>query len=271
MDPFEAPQTALPAVDADRFDIAGAMWGGLAALWRNLGATVVVLVLGMAAYLLSVCTLVGWIVILPALAWGIYAFILEAADGTAAVRTIYPAEGQFWHVVGQMWLLGVVFVVPVAILGMVPPFVWNYVRHGQLIVVGQPVENAIVSTVSSLVWAPLWCRFWFAPYAMVDRDHGALEALGLSWRLSRPVWLPLVGLWLATVILTSPFSVGLIGLQWLQDPANRSVLPPPADAWWVLQAAMWSTVLGSTLFAMGTQMMIATAYRQVTRSSPTDG
>lgn len=267
IDPFAPTDTAPPLRTGD-LDIGRAVADALAAVFRNLLPLLGAILIGGLAYLLSICTCVGWIVGLPLMMWGLYRFLLGIVDGRGEVSAMWSGFDRFGPAFVRMWgitlfyvlvgspLIGVTILVSLAGgAGAQFGFDPGFATLG-------PIAGAIVSIVASTLYGFLLVRFVFAPYLVVDRDMDVLDAIRTTWQATSPLWGKLVALQLLLVLLNLPAQALGVGIQILSRESQND----PAAA---IDGLAMMSALGMGLYVLlaiagviGMAIM-STAYRQV--------
>lgn len=203
MDPFAPPSDDTPPpVAAGRIDIARACVEGAQAFVRNLPALVGATILGFVAYLASVCTCVGPIIVLPVLFWGAYAMWLEAYDGRTSVSTLFAGFGKLGHVWPRAMGLGLLMVLvqsPVIALA-VAVGLYSEANPGAI----DPLLSAAVSQLVTIAWTLAVARLTLAPFALVERDEGPLQSIATSWEITRGQGLAVAALLLVDLLAMLP-------------------------------------------------------------------
>ena len=267
MDPFESPATDSRPPYSGSLDVGQAVSEGVGAVLANIVPFVGVGILGMLIYIASCCSLIGWIIGIPLLLWGIYAFLLQALDGSGQVQTLWSGLSSLQEAFVRMWgflLLMLLLYIPptVAMLGLMWPDLMATLS-GQ---VPDPVMQAVKMTVPTLVWSFVLVRLMIAPFFIVDRDMGATAALQSAWEATSGSWLKLCVLQVLFTMLTVPGQVLNVGSQihsqqFQNDPAAALDAMPITFG---LQ--MTGLLLSSVAGAFG-MMFYASAYRQLTGPS----
>ena len=163
-------------------------------LWLGVGLVAVVLMM------LSIITIIGYVLLLPIFTLGLTRFLLNMVDGTAQFNDLFAGFSSYGKVLGRTLLLTVCFV-GLALLG------------DSIAIAGQLMESPTVQAVGSLVYMvfsfTVMVRLYFSMFFIVDRDMPALEALSASWNATRGKTLKLVGLAFVAVLLAM---AGLLAL-----------------------------------------------------------
>jgi hypothetical protein len=189
---------------------------------------------GLVLATMSALTIIGYFVIVPVFVWGGSKFLLNMIDGGPSFDDLFVGFKNYLTALGRMLLLTVVSVVLWASCESLV-FVGEYLHSLALTVFGYAVY--LVLAVSVLL------RLTFGHFLVVDRDMGALEALGVSWRMTRGKTWKLVGLaFLSSMIaIAGAFACG-VGVLWsgtmawvMYASAYRQIIGPPlrtpAPAW----------------------------------------
>ncbi|HHO53112.1 MAG TPA: hypothetical protein ENK18_20115 [Deltaproteobacteria bacterium] len=263
MDEFSSPAPEAARPPQGTLELGRAISEGVGAALANFLQIVVVNLLFVLTLYLSCCTCVGFFVAAPVLMWGFYAFILQAIDGRGQIGTLFVG---FEHLsVAFFRMLGVslcLFLIYSPIVLVVVGLMWpdlERIAQGQQ---PDPVMQALKTGVPMLLWSLVTVRVFIAPYFMVERDLGPLEALQASWEVTAHHWGALVALLLLLNLLTLPGQVLSIGAQ-LYAQQGSSLGPDPVSI--LLQLGGFAiTMFASTLGLM----FFASAYRQLTGPAP---
>jgi hypothetical protein len=220
----DAPVGELAFAD---FDIGRAVTDSWEACKRHFPLWFGVLFVAMFLTMLSVLTIVGAFVLVPVFVWGASKFLLNMLDGGPSFDDIFAGFKNYLSVLGRMLLLYVISF-GLAIVSDGTLWVGQYMKSLPVIVVGWLVYLAFA--------IGLLPRFTFGLFLIVDREMGALDALGMSWNMTRGRVLKLVGLAiLASLIgVAGLFACG-IGMIWtmtmswvMYASAYRQIIGPPA-------------------------------------------
>lgn len=266
MNPYGAPETQSTAEALGTFTVGGVIDTALRSLFRNAGPLVVVLVASFVAYVVSICTIVGWIAILPLIAWGLWRFLLDAIDGEAKLSAATHGQERFARTVGQMWAYFLVIAVPLSLLTTGPTYAYAYAVHGEaffLKLLDDPITAVVVPSVASVVVGIVYCRLWLVPFDMVDRGNNVVAAVSRSWALTGPHWGRLIVVMLLVLAVMLPIS----GLTFLGRWLNTSADGPP----WGQTASpviTFGTVGLSLFFSVLIQFVHAAIYRGLAGPRP---
>lgn len=184
--PFEAPQAgggrAFEGGGAGVLDPVRALTSGWEATKRNIGPWLGITVVGSLLLMVSIATVVGWIVVGPLLLWGAVVFTLNADEGEAQFGDLFSGFSRFGDALGGM--LG--YIVLTFIVGL-PGSALSYANTAMQMTSGE--SNAVLgflAPVVSLVWTfGVTIRLLYAPYYIVDQGLGPVEALKASWEVTR--------------------------------------------------------------------------------------
>ncbi len=270
MDPFDAPEVDALPVEVGRVSVGLAIAMAFRGLLRNVLPLLAVAVLATGVYVASICTLVGWILVLPLLGYGYYAFTLHMVDGPAPVRALLAWRGQMGRAWAQMVLLGLVIMVYLAVVVGLPSVVLAYDDLQAAFTASEPLDPmySLKTLPFSLLGSVLICRFLPAPYYVVERGLGAFASFSRSWHDTRGQWGPMIGLSLASFALQLPAQALNVASQ-----VYSAQFPPTP---WLaigqggeIALALQFVALGLVFFAsvIG-QLMFASAYRQLTGPAP---
>jgi uncharacterized membrane protein len=175
-DRYAPPTAALgdPARErgTGRIDLGEAFREAWATLWANFGLMLGTWLLLLAVSLLSVVTVVGVLLVLPVLAWGMIRFVLNVTDGSGEVGDLFSGFSDYGRVLGTM----LVFVILMALL---------YLVGQALSIVGRATGSGfigLVGSAASLAWSlGVLARLVFAGFYVVDQGVAPVDALRTSW------------------------------------------------------------------------------------------
>ncbi len=206
------------------FDIARAITEAWEACKRHfplwLGALFVALVL----MFLSLLTIVGYFVLIPVFAWGAWKFVLNMIDGAPSFDDLFAGFKNYLSVLGRVLLLTIITLVMGALSESLV-FVGNYLESLPLTIFGWVVYVTM--------FAAVLIRFTFGLLLIVDRNMGAIEALGASWKMTQGKTLKMIGLFiLAAFIASAGFFACGIGAFWTITMA------------WVMHASAYRQIVG---------------------------
>lgn len=268
MDPFAPPVQDGPLLQTGSVDLGVALSEGFSALLRNIGPLVAAGAMLFVAYIVSICTCVGWIVLLPLMMWGMYRFNLTMIDGTGRLGVLTSGTERLWPVVGRMWLLMLLFLlVSFPVVGVVGGFVGLETYQTLNGEQPNPLLSQIAITAVSGLWGLLLIRLQAAPYLVVERDLAPVDAFSSAWSATAPHWGKLMALQLLALLFAAPASVMQIGSQYLtagaqEDPGQMVELMPITLA---LNggAILWSLIVGPFFLLAN-----ASVYRQLFGPAP---
>jgi uncharacterized membrane protein len=189
-------------------------------LWLGVVMVAMVLMIG------SLLTIVGAFVIVPVFIWGCSKFLLNMIDGRPSFDDLFVGFKNYLTALGRMLLLTVVS----AVLGLLSEslvFVGQYLGSVPLIAFGYVVYLAFALGVL--------LRLSFGIFLVVDRDMGALEALGVSWRMTQGKTWKVIGLgFLSNMIAAVGLFACGVGIVWsgtmawvMYASAYRQMIGPP--------------------------------------------
>ncbi len=262
MNPYESPSAELD-FEVGELDVAIAVYDGIGAAARNWYRFIAVGVIALIAYYASICTCIGWIVVLPLLMFGGYSFLVEAEAGEASIGTLFRGVGEhFGTAFLSMWGLMLCYIpitVPL-IIAIATVMFWDGLP--------EPGEQQTTWTqVAALqaigfVWGLAIVRLMLAPFFIVDQGHGALEAFSASWEVTEGNWLGLAALQILLLLLNTPSTVITNGWN-----IYMQALPPSQQI--EVMATGMALILGSLLFQMIAGVLgltfFASAYSQLAR------
>ncbi len=187
--PFEAPRAQSPNVPpvtgTGRFDIGQAFNDGWKAVTGNLGLVIGVAIVGGLAMAISEITVIGIFVLVPVIAWGGVKFVLNLQDGHAEFNDLFSGFQNYGQVLGSMLLLMLVMIVP-----LIPAYA--------IVGIGAAVRSSAVMSLGQLalfgIMLGVCVRLYFAPFFIVDRGMGAVDAAKASWEATNDQKLGMLGL-----------------------------------------------------------------------------
>ncbi|MEN0060741.1 MAG: glycerophosphoryl diester phosphodiesterase membrane domain-containing protein [Myxococcota bacterium] len=273
MDPFDSPQ-AEGGFKIGELSAAVAVSDAISGMLRNALGWFLVMVTFMVAIFIGICpTVVGWIVLLPLMTWGLQAYALEAVDGNANYMTLFSGWEQFGTMMARMWGLFILGGLAYGLL-FTPPFVLISYPELQMMVQGDfaAFEQAqIMFTVKSmavgLLMSLLAVRFILVLPFVVDHDKPILEAISESWQRTGSHWLTLIGIILLYQLLLVPGQVLNLGAAQFNTQAQSNPEELVAALPLVLGAQLFATVL-NLVVAVFFSMLTASVFRQLAGPSP---
>ncbi|MBL4770480.1 MAG: hypothetical protein JKY61_04940 [Planctomycetes bacterium] len=147
-------------------------------------------------YLVSAVTVIGYIIFMPVLGWGVIRFGLNLIDGRARFEDLFSGFTNYGSRLWRMIFLGLVMVL-IGLIATIPFYFGLYT--GNWIVMG------IGLLFSMVVGGFMVARLYFAVIFMVDQDMGVLESIQASLDATRNIWLLTLGLAIVAGI------VGMLG------------------------------------------------------------
>lgn len=185
--PFESPQGNPYANEAPaqattgQFDIGQAISEGWTAMMVNagvaLGGMVIVGLLGV----LAAVTIIGYVVVLPVLAYGMLRLLLNITGGEGEINDIFSGFQNYGSVLGSMLMFILtmfVVMIGVSLPGMVLAGVGGALEMPALAILGQLINLVITYAITP--------RLYFGPFFIADQRVGGLDALKMSWEEDRP-------------------------------------------------------------------------------------
>ncbi len=264
MDAFQSPDSSDPSEPTGDFDLGHTIAVGVGTVIANLLPMMLVLFVSGAALLVSACTIVGWIAVVPIVSWGIYAFMLKAIDGPADVSAAVSGLDDFGRCFSSMWglaLLLFLLYMPAGVVGaaLTMPSIMAALEGASI----DPVQTTMASNVPLFLWGLVLVRFLFVPFLIVERKEGVIDAFGVSWAASRPHWVKLIALHVIVTLLNLPGLVLNVGSQLIGadiDPMNveAQLAALPTQLGLALGGMVVTTVASLLSLAF-----FASAYRQV--------
>lgn len=203
--PYAAPQQSSSGPTRS-LDFGAAFSAGTAAFSNNwltwTGVSVVSMLLMTISILL--CGL-PFLVVGPAIFWGMNRFAIEAQDGTPSFDRTMSGFEDLGRSVPPMLLLALVILLvnmPVQIVSFGISYVADQDPMSQLAV------SAFTTGLSVVYQAVFWTRFSLSGFLIADRGLPATEAMSTSWEMTSGSWFSLAILNLLAGILAS---IGVIG------------------------------------------------------------
>lgn len=207
--PFDAPQAPPPTSSTPgTFDVAQALkdgWQGL--MDHGLLLIAVVVVAGIAYAMLGLMCFVPLIIAGPVLYWGQTRVSLDALDGRPEFETLFAGFSRF----GDLWVPMFGVVALLFLIGLPPAILGGIVQVTlDLASDGDPTVSLMGSTATqglSLLWQfGLMCRFFPAPFLVVEQGMGATDAITQAWNMTATAWGQ------AVVLSIAGFVIGIMGL-----------------------------------------------------------
>ncbi len=188
----DAPRLAAPA----GFSIATAFGDGWRAmvssfpLWLGIGAV------GFLLIMVSVVTVIGIVLLVPVLSWGMLVAGLAMFDGRGRFSDLFAGFSIYGRAVAYGLALIVLYY-----LASAPGIL------GQMAIESQDSPAAVLlGGLVGFAWGFVTIRFTPAWFFMVEHDMGPLGAMRASWTYTRGQWGRLILFMLATV------GVALLGI-----------------------------------------------------------
>lgn len=195
--PFEAPRTTgpEPVHGTGTIDIATAVKDGWHAMLENFGPYLAMGFLFFVLATVATITVLGLFLVVPVLFWGFTRFVLKTIDGGAEVSDLFAGFNEYGKALGPMLVLFIGYL----LLNLV-----NQAFSAGAQLIGGPV--GIVMSIFGIVFGFLFmylvARLMFAPYLIVDRDLGAVEALSQSWRSTASQQVNVILLLIVTTLIS---------------------------------------------------------------------
>jgi hypothetical protein len=250
---FQAPRE--PAAPPSQLDVVQAVSDGFGGVMRNLLPLGAAAVAGLFVYIVSICSCLGWIPALPLLFYGGLAMILQAQQGHTRFATLWSGTRDFIPTFFSMWgLILVYFLLLLPTIGL---------SMGLTLAFDPMTANWVNIPVGAL-YSLLLVRFQLAPFLLIDRQTGVIEAFSRSWSVTGPVWGKMIALQLLSFLLMSPVQVMGFGMQMLNQGK-----PPPVDPEEILAQMypMLALYLGVIVVSLVAGSLVwsffAAAYRQL--------
>lgn len=249
-DPFHSPETPI-AAPAGSIDIGEALLTGLYGLGRNAIAWVATMVALFIAYIVSICTCIGWVFMLPPMMWAFYKMVLETVRGDTELGSLTSGFENFPIVLGRIWgwmIINLILVLPFGVVLSAGLFAW-YGLEGLLVATQDPAF-ALMTTPFSMLFSlfaiAIFARIQMVPFLLVDRDLGVIEAYAESWRMTEGNWLRLIAIMYFVTLWTLPATTIQMGMQYYVmglSPAEQlgMVLPQMGVS---IVTSTWSVTLG---------------------------
>lgn len=175
------------------FDIGTCLSDAWALTWRHLPLWLATALVWSAAAFLSVLSVVGIVLLMPVLSWGLVRFGLRMYDGDPAFGDAFSGFSRYGRALAPMLVL-MVLLLAIAFAFQLPQLAGELTGSGALAAAG-----AILSFAAGLVLLP---RLNFAYFYVVDRELPAVDAIQRSWQVTaRPKW-KVVGLLLLSYAVT---------------------------------------------------------------------
>ncbi len=267
MDPFESPATDA-ALPQGTLDVGRAVSEAVGAALANALSAIGVVLLGYLSLVVAFCTCIGWIPAIPLLYWGAYRWLLDAMGGSARVSALWSGAERFGEVFLRMWglmLIWLVLSIPLAIAmgALTFPAAFEAALTGQQ---PDPVSQALIQGGLTAAFGLLVVRLMLAPFYMVERDLGVVDALSASWRDTTGQWGKLIVLQLLITLLGLPAQVLAVGVQVYQQTLDTE--QEMLEAAPIVFGLFSVTALLSIAVLILGQLFFASAYRQLTGPPP---
>ncbi len=248
-DPFHPPEDAS-ASDTGDIDVGEALLTAVYGLGRNALVWIVGLFAFFMAYMISICTCIGPIFIIPPLMWAFYQMTLETVRGMTSFTTMTFGFENYLVALRRVWgwmAINMLLVSPFMILFGGGMFAYLGLE-GVLEATQDPKFNLVVTPISTgmtLIMAALFARLQLVPFLLVDRDMPVIEAYAESWRMSEGNWLRLIAIIYFVTLWTLPATTIQLGLQYYVttlSPLDQISMMGPQFAVSILTAT-WNIAL----------------------------
>ena len=270
MDEFKAPSGDWDAgSEVGEIDVLAAFTTAISAALRNALGWIGVFFAGGAFYLLGFCTCIGWLVTAPLYFWGMYRFSVDAIDDRATVAGFFTdGFARFGQAVGYTW--GFFLLMVLAFLPLVGAYIGLSaattpdVPLGEIAV--QPLWVGVVSQLLVGSWSFVICRFYLAPFYMLDQDLGPLDAMGAAWADTDGQWLRVMGIAMIGFVLGLPgsaitvYSNHMLSSAIAENPSDPMILLESMGSFYGLLAVV---LLFSSIAGVISISTYAAAYRQL--------
>lgn len=190
--PYAAPEAELeihPQLTPGTFDIRSCFDQAWKACWANFPLWLGVGIVGFLLMFVSAITIIGYIVVLPVIAWGGVAFTLNMLKGTAEFNDLFVGFKSYGKALGRMLMLIVV------------GFLFSLIIQS-VSLIGQMQMSSALTTIGSIIniiGSLFMLRFYFCYFLVVDKDLPAIESIGQSWNITKGLFLKLFLLGLTSV------------------------------------------------------------------------
>lgn len=256
--PFEATEAHTP-FDGRSVDLGTVFTEGTSMAVRHVLQFLLAGFVLFAAYLVSICTCVGWIITLPYMVWGTYAFLLTVADGEARIDALWSGLEDPGRVFLSGW--GLIFCLVVIVSPTIGTAVATEfaVQEGML----PAWSSSVVPLVAGAAWGALIAPLTYAPLLWADGRAGVIASFTMAIDAFKGSWLQVA---LISVVLQLGMAPSSLASAWLQSKQLEMLTAGPDEIWSVL-APLLSVVafIYLVMFVMGVlgQCWMANAYRQV--------
>ena len=179
--PFEAPRTAAPyaapagptyAEGTGTFDLGVAMSEAWERTTQNAAPLILGTIVGGLVMVLGYVTIVGILLIVPVVGYGMVRLLLDAYDGEAEVGAVFAGFQRYGQALGAMLMLFLVF------FATALP---TYVLSGLGIYLESMALSMLSNVVSLVLTFTVTLRLYFAPFFIVDQGMGGWDAVKASW------------------------------------------------------------------------------------------
>ncbi len=194
---------ALPTGTGD-FDFGRCLSEAWADTWANFPLWLGVLIVWTLATLVAALTVIGIFLVVPVLAWGMFLFFLKMRDGGAQFGDAFSGFSRYGAALGPILVFSFVSIL-IGLPGQILTQVGSIQQRWMLYAVG-----LVLSLVVAFLVNP---RLSFAPFLIVERGLGGVEALRSSWGLTDRVKWKLIGLVLLSgVVVTAGLLAFIVGV-----------------------------------------------------------
>ena len=197
-----APSGESTASAYGRIRLGNAYRTGWDVTWKYLGLWLGVGVVGIMLEVAAILTLVGIILVVPVLTWGVYRFVLNTIDGDPQFSDLFAGFNNYASNLGRMLALMIIYGALAQIPQLFTPAVTD---NAGAVLIGLAL-NLIAFLVSM--------RLAFAFFFVVDWREGPIQALKSSWAATGGQWLSVLAFNVVgggvLVLGTLLFIVGLV-------------------------------------------------------------
>ena len=172
-----APSGEPTASAYGRIRVWDAYRTGWDATWKYFGLWLGVGVVGVMLEVAAILTLVGIILVVPVLTWGVYRFVLNTIDGDPQFNDLFAGFRDYGLNLGRMLALMIIY----GALAQIPQLFTPAVND--------TAGTVLIGLALNLIAFLVSMRLVFAFFFVVDWREGPIQALKSSWAATGGQWL----------------------------------------------------------------------------------
>jgi hypothetical protein len=259
MDPFASPGVdSLDVQGRGQIDFAHTLTEGTRAVFTNLPSFIGMGIVLFVTYIVSVCTCVGWMVLIPWVYWAGLRWCLDAVDGKASVGAMirdilddpFTTFLRGWGVLLVMMLV----MLPSTLIGVAVGLNAPTLEPMRAGLVGAAIQ------LPSVIYGVMVVRLYPALFYVVERRTTTMGAFSSAWSDTAGSWAPLAALMALLYFIMTPQSVlNMYFTALMQTLPGTQML----DYFLPYYAMLLGGSLLASVLSMVWMCSLASAYRQM--------